>query len=167
MLSLKMNSYSSWSNHSTASMTVEESSFNANVNPIMRDNPLYDASLVPRANNLLLNVFITPRRSNNNLKMTAMPRNNKNQINAPHPLWIKFGRPWWSSVPLLTSCKGLKWPFQAKSRSNFVDIEKLIRTLENSSGTTLLNSNPRFRLWEHSTITPRESPSCRLLLQPQ
>lgn len=38
---------------------------------------------------------------------------------------------------------------QAKRHSNFVDIEKLMKNLENSSGTTPLNSNPRFRLWEH------------------
>ena len=36
---------------------------------------------------------------------------------------------------------------RAKGHSNFMEIEKM--TLENSSGTTPLNPNPRFWLWEH------------------
>ncbi|KAB2627076.1 hypothetical protein D8674_020695 [Pyrus ussuriensis x Pyrus communis] len=65
-------------------MYAEESSVNANINPVGGDKPPTEASVIPRADNPLPNAS-TPGASNEPQEMTTAPENSKDPVNRHMP----------------------------------------------------------------------------------
>lgn len=109
-------------------------------------------------NNLPLQTTVTPRVSNSQQRVTATPGNSGDLVNRRPPSMDHIWETLTKSNAFLEKLQKNQTVAQAESHSNFVDIEKQMKNLKNSSRTTPQTQIPIFRCENISIITLEGDP---------